>query len=79
MTQRAVQKDVDRQIVATHKRFTKAMDGRLDGMTPEMKETYFSVLSKLVLKLEDEDKPLRDVAQEMMAEAMTEVLQMVQG
>jgi hypothetical protein len=79
MTQRAVQKDLDRQIMATHKRFVKAMDGRLDGMTTEMKETYFSVLSKLTLKLEDEDKPLRDVAQEMMAEAMTEVLQMVQG
>lgn len=79
MTQRAVQKDLDRQIIATHKRFVKAMDGRLDSMTPEMKETYFSVLSKLVLKLEDDDKPLRDVAQEMMAEAMTEVLQMVQG
>ncbi len=79
MTQRAVQKDLDRQIIATHKRFVKAMDGRLDSMTPEMKETYFSVLSKLTLKLEDADKPLRDVAQEMMAEAMTEVLQMVQG
>jgi hypothetical protein len=79
MTQRAVQKDLDRQIIATHKRFVKAMDGRLDSMTPEMKETYFSVLSKLTLKLEDADKPLRDVAQEMMAEAMSEVLQMVQG
>jgi hypothetical protein len=79
MTQRAVQKDLDRQIIATHKRFTKAMDGRLDSMTPEMKETYFSVLSKLVLKLEESEKPLREVAQEMMAEAMTEVLQMVQG
>jgi hypothetical protein len=79
MTQRAVQKDLDRQIIATHKRFVKAMDGRLDSMTPEMKETYFSVLSKLVLKLEAPDKPLREVAQEMMAEAMTEVLQMVQG
>jgi hypothetical protein len=55
------------------------MDGRLDSMTPEMKETYFSVLSKLVLKLEESEKPLREVAQEMMAEAMTEVLQMVQG
>ena len=79
MTQRALEKDVDRQIVATHKRFVKAMDGRLDLMSTEMKETYFSVLSKLVTKLESEEKGLREIAQEMMTEAMSEVLQMMQG
>lgn len=79
MTQRALQKDVDRQIAATHRRFVKAMDGRLDGMSPELKETYFALLSKLVLKLESDEKALREIMQEMMAEAMTEVLQMVQG
>lgn len=79
MTQTALQKDVNRQIAATHRRFVKAMDGRLDSMSPEMRETYFALLSKLVTKLEDDDKPLRDVMQEMMAEAMTDVLQMVQG
>ena len=52
MTQRSPDKDVDRLIVAAHKRFVKAMDGRLDGMSPEIKETYFSILSKLVTKLE---------------------------
>lgn len=72
-------RDLDRLIAATHKRFVKAMDARVPDMSPEMKETYFSVLSKLVDKLEAEEKPLREVAQEMMTEAMHEVLQMVQG
>jgi hypothetical protein len=79
MTQRAPEKDLDRLIVSAHKRFVKAMDGRLDSMTPEHKVTYFSVLSKLVAKLETEDKALREIAQEMMTEAMGEVLQVMQG
>jgi hypothetical protein len=79
MSQRTTGTDVDRLIVSAHKRFVKAMDGRLDTMTPELKETYFSVLSKLVTKLEDDDKGLREVAQEMMSEAMGEVLQVLQS
>jgi len=79
MSQRTTGTDVDRLIVSTHKRFVKAMDGRLDTMTPELKETYFSVLSKLVTKLEDDAKGLREVAQEMMSEAMGEVLQVLQS
>jgi hypothetical protein len=79
MNQRSPEKDVDRLIMAAHKRFVKAMDARLGGMSPEMKETYFSILSKLVTKLETEDKALREVAQEMMSEAMSEVLQVMQG
>ncbi len=79
MNERSPEKDVDRLIVSAHKRFVKAMDGRLGGMTPEMKETYFSILSKLVTKLEAEEKGLREVAQEMMSEAMGEVLQVMQG
>jgi hypothetical protein len=55
------------------------MDGRLAAMTPELKESYFALLAKLVTKLETGDKALREVAQEMIAESMTEVLQMVQG
>jgi hypothetical protein len=79
MSQRSPEKEVDRLIFAAHKRFVKAMDGRLDLMSAEMKETYFSVLSKLVTKLETEEKGLREIAQEMMTEAMSEVLQMMQG
>jgi len=79
MSQRSPDREADRLIIAAHKRFVKAMDGRLDIMSPEIKETYFSVLSKLVTKLESEEKGLREIAQEMMTEAMSEVLQMMQG
>jgi hypothetical protein len=79
MSPHSPDKEVDRLIIAAHKRFVKAMDGRLDLMNPEMKETYFSVLSKLVTKLESDEKGLREIAQEMMTEAMSEVLQMMQG
>ncbi len=79
MSQDPLGKDVDRLIVAAHRRFVKAMDGRLGAMSPEVKETYFSVLSKLVAKLETNDKALREIMQEMMTEAMSEVLQVMQG
>ena len=79
MSQHAPDKEVDKLIMAAHKRFVKAMDGRLDLMSTEMKETYFSVLSKLVTKLELNDKPMREIMQEMMTEAMSEVLQVMQG
>jgi len=79
MSQHAPDKEVDKLIMTAHKRYVKAMDGRLDLMSTEMKETYFSVLSKLVTKLESEEKGLREIAQEMMTEAMSEVLQMMQG
>jgi hypothetical protein len=72
------QTDLDRQIAATHKRFVKAMDERLATMSDETKEAYFVILMKGVTKLETADKPMKEIMQEMMAEAMTEVLQMIQ-
>ena len=78
MSPRAVQSDLDRQISASHKRFLKAMEDRLGTMSSETKEAYFVILTKLVTKLETGDKPLKEILQEMMAEAMTEVLQMIQ-
>jgi hypothetical protein len=79
MSARAAQSDLDRQISTSHKRFVKAMEGRLGTMAPDTKETYFVIVTKLVDKLETADKPLRDVMQEMMAEAMAEVLTMIQA
>ena len=76
---RALQKDLDRQIVATHRRFTKAMDGRLGSMSAETKERYFAVLSTLVDKLEAIEKPMREVMHEMMSEAASLILQEMQG
>src|SRR5581483_1939146 len=78
MDERALQKDLDRQIVATHRRFVKAMDGRLGSMSVETKERYFGVLSNLVEKPETTDKPLRDVMNEMMSDAMSVILQEMQ-
>jgi hypothetical protein len=79
MQPRALQKDLDRQIVATHRRFVKAMDGRLGDLSAETKERYFAVLSSLVAKLEEAEKPMRDIVQEMMSEAASVILQELQG
>jgi hypothetical protein len=64
-----LERDLESQIGMTHDRFTLAMNARLPAMTLEQKERYFAVLSGLVARLEDGDKPLRTVLQEMMAEA----------
>ena len=79
MQERAVQKDLDRQIAATHRRLVKAMDARLPSLTPETKERYFAVLSMLVEKLETSEKGLKEVLQEMMFEAGSVILQELQG
>jgi hypothetical protein len=47
-------------------------------MSAETKERYFGLLSKLVAKLEESEKSLRDVMQEMMGDAMSLVLQEMQ-
>jgi hypothetical protein len=55
------------------------MESRLPGMALATKERYFAVLSSLVGKLETAEKPMREVMQEMMAEAATLILQEMQG
>ncbi len=79
MDQSAHDRDLGRQIAATHKRFVKAMDTRLPNMTNEQRERYFGVLSELVAKLEAADKTLRQVMQEMMTEAASLILQEMQS
>ena len=66
--------DLDRQITTTHDRFVAAMTARLPTMGLETKERYFGILSTLVAKLETADKPLRDVLQETMTDAMNVIL-----
>jgi hypothetical protein len=70
-----VERDLERQLRMTHDRFVVAMNARLPGMDLGQKERYFAVLSTLVGKLETAEKPLRDVLQEMMAEAAGLVFQ----
>jgi len=79
MDERALQKDLDRQIATTHRRFVKAMEARLPGMSVDTKERYFAVLSSLVEKLETVEKPMREIMQEMMSEAATLILQEMQS
>jgi hypothetical protein len=71
--------DLDRQIMTTQRRFVKAMEARLAGMSAETKERYFAVLSVLVGKLEASEKSMREVMQEMMSEAASLILQEMQG
>ncbi len=68
-------KGLDSDIAATHQRFMVAMHNRLPAMSLETKERYFAVLSSLVGKLETNEKSLREVLQEMMAETAAYVLQ----
>ena len=79
MRPRALAKNLDRQILDTHRRFVKAMAERLGTMRLDTKERYFAVLSVLVAKLEASDKSMREVMQEMMGEAATVILQELQG
>ena len=70
-----IERDLESQLRMTHDRFVAAMNGRLPTMPLEQKERYFAVLSALVTKLETPAKPLREVLQEIMAEAATYVFQ----
>lgn len=70
-----IAKDLDKQIAATHRRFQQAMEMRLKEIRLESKERYFAVLCALVAKLEDPDKPLRQVLQEVLMEAAPYVAQ----
>jgi len=70
-----IEQDLDKQILATQQRFQKAMKERLTSMTLETKERYFAVLSLLVSKLEDSQKPLRDVLQDVVIESASYIAQ----
>jgi hypothetical protein len=64
-----IEKDLEKQITATQKRFQKAMHARLAYMSLPSKERYFAVLSLLVTQLEDVEKPLREVLQDVLIES----------
>ena len=74
-----IERALDGQLHMTHDRFVAAMNARLPAMTLEQKERYFSVLAALVGKLENPDKPLREILQEMMAEAAVHIFQEMGG
>lgn len=76
---RCVADHLGRQIVEVHDRFTEAMRARLPRMDAEQKERYFVLVSTLVGKLEDPEKPLKQVLQESVAELLPLVMQELSG
>lgn len=74
-----ISQDLDKQILTTHKRFQKVMEARLARMSLETKERYFTVLSLLVQKLEEREKPLREVLQDTMIAAAPHIAQELSG
>lgn len=75
MSEDLISAGLDSDIRMTHERFIAAMEARLPAMSVELKETYFAVLANLVGKLEDCDKPLRKILQEMMVESTALIMQ----
>ncbi|MFQ5353083.1 MAG: hypothetical protein ACE5D3_08420 [Candidatus Binatia bacterium] len=64
-----VRRDLLDQIQTSHEIFVDAMDRRLQDVGVEHLERYFALLSNLLAKLDDDDKSLKDVAREMVAES----------
>jgi hypothetical protein len=60
---------LDGDIAMVHERFVRAMEARLPTLEIASKERYFAVLTSLVAKLEAQEKSMREVLSEMMAEA----------
>lgn len=66
---------LDQQILDTHARFSQAIEARLPSMAAEQKERYFVLISKLVGKLEQHEKPMKEVLQESIGELLPLVMQ----
>jgi hypothetical protein len=59
---------LDGDIAMAHERFVLAMEARLPTLEMASKERYFAVLTVLISKLELQEKSMREVLSEMMAE-----------
>lgn len=66
---------LDKDIAFAHQRFVDAMEARLPDLEMTSKERYFAVLTLLVGKLEAQEKSLREVLVEMMAEASRHLME----
>ncbi len=62
------------QVADTQEHFADLMNERLPEVGRRELELYLSVMSKLVIKLEQPNKSLRSVAQEMFAEVAALVM-----
>ena len=70
---------LEADIQMTQERFCAAMETRLGSIAADSLERYFAILSKLVLKLEDPDKTLGQIMNEMMAESAGLLMQEMQS
>jgi hypothetical protein len=69
---------LESDIRMTHERFCAAMEARLPALDADTVERYFALLSSLVEKLEDPDRELRQILQDMMGEAAGLIMQEMQ-
>jgi hypothetical protein len=70
---------LEADIRMTQERFCLAMEERFPSIEGESLERYFAVLSKLVLKLEDPERSLGQIMNEMMAETASIIMQEMQS
>ena len=63
-----------KQMPEVHARFCALMQERMNGAGAEDVERYFAMMSKMVAKLEDDGKTMRDALREMAAEYAAIVL-----
>lgn len=66
---------LDKDIAFAHQRFVAAMEARLPTLEMPSKERYFAILTLLVGKLEAQEKSMREVLVEMMAEASRHLME----
>lgn len=70
---------LEADIRMTQERFCVAMEARLASIEADSLERYFAVLSKLVAKLEDPERSLGQIMNEMMAETASVIMQEMQS
>jgi hypothetical protein len=75
----ATREQLGREILTTHERFSTAMAARLPLMDLEQRERYLALVSLLVAKLEQIDKPMRLVLRETAAEVLPILMQELSG
>ena len=66
---------LDKDIAFAHQRFVAAMEARLPTLEMPSKERYFAILTLLVGKLEAQEKTMREVLVEMLAEASRHLME----
>ena len=65
---REIKQHVLQQLTETHERFAELMEKKLGASSVDDVERYFGLLSRLIEKLEDDSKSLRDILREMVAD-----------